>query len=394
MHNVHEDQPVLFHTRWAMNYLTGPLTRVQLPELNALVGAEEDSPKRSRAKSQTRKVSTKEGTGGKTSSTRPNVPAGIDEFYLPNNLSLQQALDAAGISAPQDVQYQVIYKPVLLAQAAIRFLKRNYNLDYDLISTALVREPDRQGRIRWDDWVSKPLDLDALERQARPEARFQELISPLTDGTKLREFEADYKDWIYHEVTVSVRANEELEVYAGPQVTQGEFRRLCAGAAEKKLEEETKKINESFEKKVDTIRDRLQREERELEEDKVEHSQRKLEEAGTHAENLLSLLAGRKRTISTSLTKRRMTSKAKADVQESLEMIDQYKEELEDLVEDRKEALEEVEEKWKDILEGITEISVTPYKKDILMELYGIGWFPYYSNQDGSKQIELAAFSP
>ena len=26
LHNVHEDQPVLFHTRWAMNYLTGPLT--------------------------------------------------------------------------------------------------------------------------------------------------------------------------------------------------------------------------------------------------------------------------------------------------------------------------------------------------------------------------------
>ena len=39
LHNVHEDEPVLFHTRWAMNYLTGPLTRVQLPALNALAGA-------------------------------------------------------------------------------------------------------------------------------------------------------------------------------------------------------------------------------------------------------------------------------------------------------------------------------------------------------------------
>ena len=393
MHNVHEDQPVLFHTRWAMNYLTGPLTRIQLPELNALVNAEEYSPKRSTKKSQTRKVQTQTETGGQTSSTRPNVPAGIDEFYLPNNLSFQQVVDKAGIPASQDLQYQVIYKPVLLAQAAVRFLKRNYNLDYDLISTALVREPDRQGRIRWDDWVSEPLDLDALERQSRPEARFQELIAPLSDGAKLREFEADYKDWIYHEVSATVRANEELEVYAGPQVTQGEFRRLCAGAAEEKLEEDIEKINESYEKKVDTIRNRLLREERELEEDKVEHSQRKLEEAGTHAENLLSLLAGRKKTMSTSLTKRRMTSKAKADVQESLEMIDQYKKELEGLVEERQEALDEVEEKWQDILEEITEIPVTPYKKDILMELYGIGWLPYYSYQDGSKQVELAAFS-
>ena len=393
LHNVHEDKPVLFHTRWAMNYLTGPLTRVQLPELNALVGAGDHSPKQPVKMSQPAKGPADQGTRGQTSRTRPNVPGGIAEFYLPNNLSLQGAADAAGISAPQDVQYQVIYKPVLIAQAAIRFLNRNYNLDYDQISTAIVREPDRQGRIRWGDWISEPLDLDSLERQARPEARFQEVAAPLSDGTKLREFEADYKDWIYHEITVPIRANEELAVFAGPQVTQGEFRRLCAEAAETKLETEKKKLSDSYEKKLNTIRDRLLREERELEEDKVEHSQRKLEEAGTHAENLLSLLAGRRRTMSTSLTKRRMTSKAKADVEESLDMIDKYQKEIEELIRERQEALDEVERKWQDILEGVTEIPVTPYKKDILMELYGVGWFPYYTYQDDGSQVELAAFS-
>ncbi|MBE0567313.1 MAG: ATP-binding protein, partial [Krumholzibacteria bacterium] len=30
LHNVHEEGPVLFHTRWAMSYLRGPLTREQL----------------------------------------------------------------------------------------------------------------------------------------------------------------------------------------------------------------------------------------------------------------------------------------------------------------------------------------------------------------------------
>jgi hypothetical protein len=33
MHNVHEDAPVLLHTRWAMSYLRGPLTRVQIQQL-------------------------------------------------------------------------------------------------------------------------------------------------------------------------------------------------------------------------------------------------------------------------------------------------------------------------------------------------------------------------
>jgi hypothetical protein len=33
MHNVHEDAPVVFETRWAMSYLRGPLTRDQIKRL-------------------------------------------------------------------------------------------------------------------------------------------------------------------------------------------------------------------------------------------------------------------------------------------------------------------------------------------------------------------------
>src|SRR5512136_1707838 len=39
MHNVNSKVPALFQTRWAMNFLTGPLTRTQIPELNRLTGA-------------------------------------------------------------------------------------------------------------------------------------------------------------------------------------------------------------------------------------------------------------------------------------------------------------------------------------------------------------------
>ncbi|MCJ7550975.1 MAG: DUF87 domain-containing protein, partial [Anaerolineae bacterium] len=37
LHNVHEEQPVIFNTRWAMSYLRGPLTRMQVRDL---VGAQ------------------------------------------------------------------------------------------------------------------------------------------------------------------------------------------------------------------------------------------------------------------------------------------------------------------------------------------------------------------
>ncbi len=39
LHNVHNKEPLLMQTRWAMNYLAGPLARTQIPALNALAGA-------------------------------------------------------------------------------------------------------------------------------------------------------------------------------------------------------------------------------------------------------------------------------------------------------------------------------------------------------------------
>jgi hypothetical protein len=40
LHNVHEKAPQLFQTRWAMNFLAGPLTRTQIPAVNQLAGAQ------------------------------------------------------------------------------------------------------------------------------------------------------------------------------------------------------------------------------------------------------------------------------------------------------------------------------------------------------------------
>ena len=38
LRNVHEKAPALFQTRWAINYLAGPMTRTQIPALNELAG--------------------------------------------------------------------------------------------------------------------------------------------------------------------------------------------------------------------------------------------------------------------------------------------------------------------------------------------------------------------
>jgi hypothetical protein len=405
LHNVHEKQPQLFGTRWAMNYLAGPLTRSQIPQLNQLAGVDAQAAAETQATpAETPEVVSGEAEGVSPvtttemadlgSSTRPAVPRGINEYFLPNNLTLSQAAKSSKRTLSAETQeLGLLYRPVLLAQADIRYLQRKYNLDYDERLTVMVIEPDRRGMVRWEDFPAPEVDARQLERQPVMRASFASLDAPLNDSKIIKALESDFQDWVYRTSQVTVRSNDTLQVYAGPETSQSEFRTLCADAAREKRDDERDKVQKSYDQKISSIKDKLARETRELKEDEAEHSQRKMEEAGTLAELGLSLLGKRRRSVSSSLTKRRMTAQAKADVEESLEAIEQYKRQLAALEKEMAEALEEVDRKWSEIVDDDTEIPVTPYKKDILVDLFGVAWVPYYVVETEGRKLELPGYS-
>lgn len=404
LHNVHEKKPLLFHTRWAMNYLAGPLTRTQLPDLNKMVGATIQMEPTTQPSTSSQKASSPDTVDEGVpaieaditkigSRTRPIIPAGVGEYFLPHNLTLSQAIKSSSRSIPPDVKaIGLLYRPALLAQANVRFLKTNYNLDYEIRPAALVLEPDQAGNIRWEEWQTGELDNRSFDRNPLTDAKFSALEAPFSDGAALRKFETAFIDWVYYQQKAIVLANEQLKVYAGPQVPREKFLQMCQEAANNQRDAEIKKIETAFDKKMDVINDRLAREERELKNDESELSQRKLEELGTHAETLLSIFSGRRRKITTSLTKRRMTANAKADVEESIETIEQLELEIATLIKEKEEKISEIQSLWVETAKTITEIPVAPYKKDIMVELFGIAWLPYHVVEQEGRTIELPAY--
>ena len=183
-------QPGLIQTRWAMNYLAGPLTRTQIPLLNQLAGAAltpdipaaaastgvastpaqtaYQQPLAAAAPVDTRPVGAARPARPQrpleSSTTRPTLPAGVREYFLPNNLTFTQAFKAAGQAYPQEAFSQgLVYRPVILGQVSVRFLNRKYNLDFDWRNTALVANPDRRGVVRWENYTAPAVDPDALD---------------------------------------------------------------------------------------------------------------------------------------------------------------------------------------------------------------------------------------
>ncbi len=421
LHNVHAKRPQLFQTRWAMNYLAGPLTRAQVPDLNRLAGAAFAGaawagarlPTLGQATVPAANVTTTTAPAAETtvaaapakpatppgaelgSTTRPAVPTGVAEYFLPNNLTLTQAFRVAGRTYPQGaVSLGLLYQPALLAQANIRFLNRKYNLDAELQRAALVGEPDRRGVVRWEDYLVSEIDPASLDRSADPQARFATLEAPLSEAKIINSLQSDFQDWAYRKTEVTVRANESLKVYAGPEVARADFIKMCSEAAKQGMQAEVAKVEDSFDQKLKRLEDRMRREQRELVEDETDLSQRKMEELGTHAENIFGLFSKRRssRRLSSSLSKRRMTEKAKADVEESLDAIADMKKEIAALEKEKAAALDELNDKWRQIVEEVTEIVITPYKKDVLVDLFGVAWVPYHVVQLGQETVELPGY--
>ncbi len=406
LRNVHEKHPQLFQTRWAMNYLAGPMTRRQIPALNELAGAVPrqaiSQPVSSAAAAASppavpapiiKEDEPKEIEIG--SRTRPAVPARISEFFLPNDLTFSEASKRHNRALPADAQplNQLLYRPVLLAQAQIRFLNRKYDVNYDTIRTAIVHELDSRGMVSWEENLIGTIEARTMDREPISDSRFAELTAGLADAAVFRQVNTDFVDWLYRTVQVTVKANEQLGVYGGPEVSEGAFRRMCTDAAAEKAEIEVDKVEASYERKIDAIEKRLTREEVELRQDEAELSNRKREELGTHAETLLSLFSKRRRSVSSSLSKRRMTEKAKGDVEESVEAIAAFKQELTELTTAMADELAETRAKWSEVAADVSEIQVTPFKKDIAITMFGVAWLPYHLVDAGGYAEEVPGFS-
>jgi len=264
LHDVHRPRPVLLHSRWALSYLRGPLTRDEVSRLMAGRAAPPES----------RKTTTPE-------EGPPVVPAGLEQAYWKK------------YGGPQA-------DPHLLVKCAVRYkgageviLVQAYPLVDGPVSELLETEP-----------LAVP--EASLEREPPPELRYAELPQSLSSaGSRviekvLRERLPDKvatKVWVDPVTRTTSLPGESREAFAARLQAAG------GGAKEARLRE-----------KLDRKRRDLQAREEDLAGRKTE----KWAALGTAILSNVGILAGRKRTISgagTVLSKNRMENTAEARVE-------------------------------------------------------------------------------
>lgn len=407
--NVHEKTPVLIGTRWCLNYLAGPMTRAQIPAVNALAGVKAPNSisgaKKGKAEStedsaSVRPAAAQSAAVGAFTSTRPGTPQGVDEVFFPNDLSFTQAAEQAGASGPQS---GIVYKPALLAQLQVNYLSRTYGLDTSKRFTCLVDE-EVSGRINWEDFLLSEKDIKTLRAQPEPAgAMYDSLPGWMSNTKQLAQLQNEMEDWAYRTGSMTILSNKSLKLYAAVDESKEDFIARCRKVAESTAEADVQKIEKAFNSKSSTLSARIKKQKIEIDQKQSTLNARRTDSlvkgASVAGNVLLGLFGGKKSGISSAISGGSATINKHRMAEEAAARLEQEKQELlvmEEQFAELKSAMEtekaDVLAKWQEMAEAVDEISVSPAKKDIYMELFGIAWLPYYAVKAGLQDRLIPAF--
>jgi hypothetical protein len=356
-HNVHEKKPSVFHTRWVMNYLAGPLTISQIPDLNDLAGAQ---PYTAGPAKKTRKdvTATHTQSSDQPISSKPSLPSSVQEYFYSSKASSEKKK----------------VSPALIAIAEVRYLRQRPPIDYMRTITAVADEPRATGQM-WEDIIRSDIDANNLRTNPGSSTLFSAVPEFLNKSTWWSTQEKEFEHWIYETDAVSVRSCKALGVSAGPEVAEADFKNQCKRAADKKMKQDIDKLESKFKTKRTTLENRIERQQLKVDKYKKNLASRGLDTALKVGESLLKSFSRKKLTgLSSSTTKARMASDARTRLKEAEALLENYQEDLTSLQDDFNDQKVELQHKWENVVDDIVEIKVSPTKQNIRISHFGILW--------------------
>lgn len=392
-HSIYKPAPVTFSTRWTLNFLAGPMTRDQIPQANKLVGVENGKKSVASASSTTDTVATKPAVASKSAemtASRPAIPGNINEYFLPASKGFSEAANAANLPSGLTAK-GLVYKAALLLQAEVRYLSRQYALETSKKIAAVLETPGT-GLVKWENNTIDALDLQKLESQSMPNSQFHPVAAWLGDAKKTTDLQKDFLEWIYRTGSIRLRSNTALKVYATPEMTQADFHTRCTEAAREMASAEIEKVSSTLDTKISTLQRKIDAQELDVKAAQNAVNQRNLESLATGGSALLGMLTGRKRSLSSTMSKVRMSEAAKDRKLAEEQDLDAFNDQMKELLLQKEKAIKLINEKWADVTTKVAEVSITPTKSDIFSELFGVGWLPYYLTENTGSQVEVPAF--
>ena len=349
--NVHSKAPLIFQSRWAMDYLAGPLTLNQIPALNQLAGVAPFSSQPQKTTDAVNSASngsrTNTSTNTLANTDKPDLPAEIQEYFLP----------------AQNASSQPTYGPALLAQAEMNYYSRTPNVNFTRIYTVRIPNPGT-GSLDWESGKTNPVDLKSLPQAPIPNSRFDPLPGHLKDAKWWNARSTQFEEWIYETQAVIVFVHKKLGIVSIEQESLDHFKERCRQA----MAQNAPSGNTTFDKKRTDMQRKIDAQQAKVNQYQNDVTHYTLEEGGHVLGTVINIFTrGRTTGASSSISanRRRSAAQSKLNLAKSaLASLQQQMASLQGNVLPGQNQLQN----------DIQEIKIAPSKRDIVIKAFGLAW--------------------
>lgn len=373
MNNVHEDEPVVFQSRWALSYLRGPLDRDQIAKLmkdRKSASSTQASP----AASST--VVTQLPVAPKVDMTagRPVLPPEVPEKFIVGKSS----------AAPP------VYRPALFGTGRVHFVsaKENVELWRDVCLLSVV-----DGEISAMVWHDAEVLKSAPELTTEPvaAAQFAELPADLTRPKRYATLTSALKEALYRDQRVTVKKCAVLKECSEPDEPEDKFRARLGLAAREQRDLAVEKLRAKYAVKVQTLVDQKRRAEQKLEKEKADVKDQSVNTVISIGQTILGGIFGRKLGSATSVNRAASTIKSagrtarqRGDVdaaEANLEAIAEKQADLESRIQSEATVIQQQYDPagW-----TFEEVEIAPKKSDITLGQVALVWTPWQRDAQGN----------
>jgi len=371
MHNVHEAAPVVFESRWAMSYLAGPLTRVQIQRLMA--------PRREAAgMARGARAGVPPGDVAATSA-RPVVPAAAEEGTL-------RPSPAAGVGAP------LLYRPALYGLARVRFVERSADLDAWQEVRVLALLDHDSAQHPWEAAAFLEREL-AVENGAPEGGEFAPLPALAGRAASYAQWAKDLADHLYRRHGLRLYRCPAVKLTSRVGEGRGDFVARLRQALREARDRELARLESRYGPRLAALQERVRRAEDRVRREEAQLKQQTVQTAISVGTTVLGALFGRK-TISAATVGRATTAargvgratRERDDVaraRDELQRLQAQLAALEQEFQDEASLLREPAASVDDLLE---EVEIRPRKGDIAVARVQLLWTPWQRLAGGALE--------
>ena len=361
LHNVHEDEAVVFNTRWVMSYLAGPLTREAVKTLmgNALAKVAQAARKVSKPKR-------------RAAAAAPAIPPAVEQVFVPGTGD------------------KLVYHPRLLAAADLAFNSARYDINDERSRVYTVEFDEGPVSVDWDNSETVGFRVDDLADEPLAGAGFADCPDVAQVAGNYSKWSRDFKRWLRQSETVTLYRNKRFRLTSAAGETEGDFRARLQTAANEKRDQAVAKIRKRYATKATTLENRLLRATQAIDREKQQATRKKLDTAVSFGTAILGTLLGRKRLSSSSATRigsaiktASGARKEAADIKRAEETAAKVKADIEVLNRELEREIAALDTSFDAQAEELDEIVIRAKSTDIHVAFVGLAWMPYRADESG-----------